>query len=194
MNIKGNNRKTKLIAIISVLSLIVVFLGIAFLPCVKVLSLSNRKNPSEKVYYRSMENGFIISYTHSVNKGRVHDYYKTDGKNFVLYKTEFVSYGAGMPEIEETPGAVFYEADGTYTMEYKRNVGRSFLLSVGVIARHSISINGNEFFLEDFFEPKTSLVFNNKKIPIIEYTISKIEYKKLTTGDLIERQRNFTKE
>ena len=182
-------KRTIIIAVIFLALIFVLF----FLPLFTVLSISNRKNPSEKIYFTDGKE-FVISYTHSVNKGRVHDYYKTDGKNFVLYKTEFVSYGAGMPEIEETPGAVFYEADGTYTMEYKRNVGRSFLLSVGVIARHSISINGNEFFLEDFFEPKTSLVFNNKKIPIIEYTISKIEYKKLTTGDLIEQQRNFTKE
>ena len=73
-----------------------------------------------------------------------------------------------MPEIEETPGAVFHQADETYTMEYKRNVGTSFLLSVGVIAEHSVTVGNNEFFLKDFFEPKTSLVFEVKRISLVE--------------------------
>ena len=73
-----------------------------------------------------------------------------------------------MPEIEETPDAVFYQAGETYTMEYERNVGTSFLLSVGVIAEHSITLGDYEFFLKDFFEPKTSLVFKIKRISLIE--------------------------
>ena len=137
-------------------------------PFFSVLSISNRKNPSEKIHFENGARGFIISYTHSVNKGRVHDYYRADGKNLILYRTDFVSYGAGMPEIEETPDAVFYQAGETYTMEYKRNVGTSFLLSVGVIAEHSVTVGNNEFFLKDFFEPKTSLVFKIKRISLIE--------------------------
>lgn len=137
-------------------------------PFFSVLSISNRKNPSEKIHFENSARGFIISYTHSVNKGRVHDYYRAKGKNLILYRTDFVSYGAGMPEIEETPGAVFHQADETYTMEYKRNVGTSFLLSVGVIAEHSVTVGNNEFFLKDFFEPKTSLVFEVKRISLVE--------------------------
>ena len=137
-------------------------------PLFPVLSISNRKNPSEKIHFENGTRGFIISYTHSVNKGRVHDYYRADGKNLILYRTDFVSYGAGMPEIEETPDAVFYQAGETYTMEYERNVGTSFLLSVGVIAEHSITLGDYEFFLKDFFEPKTSLVFKIKRISLIE--------------------------
>ncbi len=172
MNIKGINRKTKLIAIISVLSLIVVFSGIAFLPCVKVLSLSNRKNPSEKVYYRSMENGFIISYTHSVNKGRVHDFYQIEKNgNLTVKKTVFVSYGAGIPEPEETKGAVFeWTNDGYQISGLNRSVPQ-LLMAVGVIAEHSISFDNlqNEFFLKDFFKPQTSVLFKVKKVSILDY-------------------------
>lgn len=172
MNIKGNNRKTKLIAIISVLSLIVVFLGIAFLPCVKVLSLSNRKNPSEKVYYRSMESGFIISYTHSVNKGRVHDFYQIEKNgNLTVKKTVFVSYGAGIPEPEETKGAVFeWTNDGYQISGLNRSVPQ-LLMAVGVIAEHSISFDNlqNELFLKDFFKPQTSVLFKVKKVSILDY-------------------------
>ncbi|WP_407398540.1 DUF1850 domain-containing protein [Treponema sp.] len=150
---------------------VIFFLAVAFvfiIPLFPVLSISNRKNPSEKIYFIDGAQGFVVSYTHSVNKGRVHDYYRAEGKNLILYRTDFVSYGAGMPEIEETPGAVFYQADETYTMEYERKVGTSFLLSVGVIAEHSVTVANNEYFLKDFFTPKTSLVFECIKIPAIE--------------------------
>ena len=158
--------KTKALLISVIFFLVLAFVFI--FPFFSVLSISNRKNPSEKIHFGNGARGFIISYTHSVNKGRVHDYYRTDGKNLILYRTDFVSYGAGMPEIEETPGAVFHQADETYTMEYKRNVGTSFLLSVGVIAEHSVTVGNNEFFLKDFFEPKTSLVFEVKRISLVE--------------------------
>ena len=158
--------KTKALLISVIFFLVVAFVFI--FPFFSVLSISNRKNPSEKIHFGNGARGFVISYTHSVNKGRVHDYYRTDGKNLILYRTDFVSYGAGMPEIEETPGAVFYQADKTYTMEYKRDVGTCFLLSVGVIAEHSVTVGNNEFFLKDFFEPKTSLVFEVKRIALVE--------------------------
>lgn len=158
--------KTKALLISVIFFLVVAFVFI--FPFFSVLSISNRKNPSEKIHFENGARGFIISYTHSVNKGRVHDYYRAKGKNLILYRTDFVSYGAGMPEVEETPGAVFHQADKTFTMEYKRDVGTSFLLSVGVIAEHSVTVGNNEFFLKDFFEPKTSLVFEVKRISLVE--------------------------
>ena len=93
--------------------------GFFFLPAVRVLSISGRKNPEQVVYSAAAcKEGFIISYTHSVNKGRVHDYYRAlpDG-TLELYKTQFVSYGAGIPEPEETPGAVFTVTDDGYFIE-----------------------------------------------------------------------------
>ena len=158
--------KTKALLISVIFFLVLAFVFI--FPFFSVLSISNRKNSSEKIHFGNGARGFIISYTHSVNKGRVHDYYRAKGKNLILYRTDFVSYGAGMPEMEETPGAVFHQADETYTMEYERNVGTSFLLSVGVIAEHSVTVGNNEFFLKDFFEPKTSLVFEVKRISLVE--------------------------
>ena len=111
--------------------------GLFFLPAVRVLSISGRKTP-DKVFYSAAacKEGFIISYTHSVNKGRVHDYYRAlpDG-TLELYKTQFVSYGAGIPEPEETPGAVFtVTKDGYFIENLKRKVPRlvmavAFILS-----------------------------------------------------------------
>lgn len=159
--------KTRLLLTLSIFFSITIL--VFTFPFLSVLSISNRKNPSEKIYFTDGTKGFVISYTHSVNKGRVHDYYRTEGRNLVVYRTDFVSYGAGMPELEETPGAVFHEKDGKYSMEYNRNAGTSFLLSVGVIAEHSITVGSHEFFLKDFFAPRTSLILEVKNISLYQF-------------------------
>ena len=81
-----------------------------FIPSTNVLVIQNRKDHTNEIISRKgYKEGFIISYTHSVNKGRVHDYYRTlkNTKELELYQTQFVSYGAGIPEPYETEGASF---------------------------------------------------------------------------------------
>ncbi len=145
-----------------------------FVPAVKVISIADRKNPAHKFYSRSAAvNGFVISYTHSVNKGRVHDTYRIeeDG-SLTLNETEFVSYGAGIPEPEETPGAVFTVTDTGYVISnLKRNMNE-LVMAVGVIADHSIKINRNgeeEIMLKNLFQPQTSLIIKIRKITLFDY-------------------------
>ena len=155
--------------------------GVSFLPAVRVLSISGRKSP-ELVYYSAAacKEGFIISYTHSVNKGRVHDYYRmlSDG-TLELYQTQFVSYGAGIPEPEETPGAVFTAAeDGYYIKNLNRIVPR-LTMAVGIVANHSIAAGSemkteNEVFLTDLFEPQTSIIIEYKRVSLFNYLKHKI--------------------
>ncbi len=156
--------------------------GILLFPCARVLVFEKVKNPSERIFSRDGLNGFCIGYTHSVNKGRVHDYYIVEGRSIVLIRTEFVSYGAGMPEPEDAEGAVFVVGDGSYSMNHVRNLGREFFLAVGAIADHSLAFAGNdgtyggdasEFFLKDFFEPRTRLRVHVGKMNLIQYWFGK---------------------
>mgnify|MGYP002869355207 CR=1 FL=1 len=167
------------------------FAGIVFallllnLPLIRTLSISNRKNPSEKMYSRSaLKYGFAISYTHSVNKGRVHDFYRVlpDGK-LELYATEFVSYGAGIPEAYETEGASFRSTEHGYYIEDLHRILPDFLMAVGVIAGHSFTVTDSknpllpdfsrEVFLKDFFEVQTSLVFKVKRVSAVNYFLTR---------------------
>lgn len=109
-----------------------------------------------------------------MNKGRVRDFFRVEDDRLKIFKTEFPSYGAGMPELQETPGAKFKIADDAFLMEYERDVGKKFFLAVGILARHSIEIDGKEFFLEDFFAPQTRLEFQVKRISCAELFFAKI--------------------
>lgn len=140
------------------------------LPLVRALSISNRKNHSERIYsIKAVKEGFSVNYTHSVNKGRVHDYYRIlKSGQLELYKTRFVSYGAGIPEPYETQGADFLVTEDGYIIE---NLNRRLLrlvMAVGVIAEHSVTVGETEFFLKDFFKPQTSLIFEMKRLSLLQ--------------------------
>ncbi|MBR1537021.1 MAG: DUF1850 domain-containing protein [Treponema sp.] len=156
------------------------------LPFVRVLSISNRKNFSERIYsLEAAKTGFVISYTHSVNKGRVHDFYRaTDSGMLELFMTEFVSYGAGIPEAQETPGSKFSVTDKGYVISDLHRTLPSLLMAVGVVAEHSVSVGkealdgmsfteSNEFFLKNFFKPQTSLVFEIKRMSVLGLLMTK---------------------
>ena len=165
------------------LLLIIFILGGAalFVPSKTVLAIYNRKNPEERVYSaQGYRNGFIISYTHSVNKGRVHDYYKCDKKTreLVLQSTHFVSYGAGIPEPEETPGAEFTVLGDDYTISNINRAVPELVMAVGVIADHTFAVDKADFeelALKDFFEPQTSLIFKIQKVSPVNYWRYKID-------------------
>ncbi|MCQ2589602.1 MAG: DUF1850 domain-containing protein [Treponema sp.] len=172
--------KRKITYAIIIIFLIVISYVI-FFPRINVLSISNRKNPAQRVYSTQAYNeGFCISYTHSVNKGRVHDYYKfhkaTGG--LLLTSSHFVSYGAGMPELEETEGADFEVLENGYIMNNINRLVPKLVMAVGVIANHTFS---PEYYSEKiigepaveipftrYFAPQTSLIFEYKKVNFIE--------------------------
>lgn len=150
------------------------FVLVAFLPTQKVLAITSTNGDFRKLVSTSALDGFCISYTHSVNKGRVRDFFRVEDGRMKIVRTEFPSYGAGMPELQETPGATFESADDSFSMEYERDVGKRFFLAVGIVARHSIEIGGTEFFLEDFFAPQTRLEFRIKRISLAELCFAKM--------------------
>ena len=161
---------------------LIIILLILFCPVLNVLSVSSRKLDSLRFYsIDGYSKGFVISYTHSVNKGRVHDFYRhTKDNKLELYKTSFVSYGAGIPEPEETPGAVFTVTDDHYIISGINRVVPRLVMAVGLIAAHSITfdeafeVNQKEFFLTDFFEPQTSIIFEYKKVSFITYLLHRL--------------------
>ena len=167
------------------ISLIILAGAVFLLPVKPVLVISSKAKTADtasaKCYYSASgyKNGFIISYTHSVNKGRVHDYYRhTKNNKLELYQTKFVSYGAGIPEPEETPGAVFFVSDNCYTISNLHRELAELNMAVGLIAKHSISFEkqrqqtlqlNREKFLTDFFPPQTCITLKIKRVNLADY-------------------------
>ena len=173
-----NKKKLLIIAAVSILLAGAFF----FVPAKTVLSISNRKNQKQRFYsVEGAEYGFCISYTHSVNKGRVHDYYRRSPDNkLILDRTIFVSYGAGIPEPEETKGAVFTVLPNGYEISGLNRTVPELVMAVGLIAEHSIAFLDDEnspelieHFLKNYFAPQTSIILNIKRVSLFDYIKTK---------------------
>ena len=170
-------------------AILAVFLLFSFCPLVRVLSVSGeggRNDEKSSIILLSREAaraGFVISYTHSVNKGRVRDFYACGGNSLLLEKTDFVSYGAGMPEAGETPGAGFSVTESGYELAGLDRRMDELLLAVGLTARHSIALRqagadggegmGEELYLEDVFAVQTPVRIRVRRVPVLRYLLSR---------------------
>lgn len=110
---------------------------------------------------------FVISYTHSVNKGLVRDYYIIRDKNIILSKTRFVSYGAGIPEPEKRQK--FRETEDYIEIsDINRKIDNLYLF-VGTIANHKIEIDEKKIELKEIFKPQENIKIEYKILSIFEY-------------------------
>jgi hypothetical protein len=159
-------------------ALLAAILAASCCPLVRTVSISGQKSGGRGkatliLPRTAVRAGFVISYTHSVNKGRVHDFYSCRGNSIVLDRTVFASYGAGIPEAAESPGASFSKTDSGYEIA---GIGRQLdglLLAVGLAARHSIALRNSgggmdgELFLEDHFERQTPVHIRVRRVPLL---------------------------
>ena len=149
--------------IIVLLALIIIL----FIPIFPKLLINNKIFDIEK-------KEFIISYTHSVNRGRVRDYYIIKSKYIILSKTRFMSYGAGIPEPEKRQK--FRETEDYIEIsDINRKIDNLYLF-VGTIANHRIEIDGEEIELKKIFKPQSSLKIEYKILSLFEYIKLKLNY------------------
>lgn len=120
-----------------------------------------------KKVFNIISKEFVISYIHSVNKGRVRDYYIIKDKDIVLLKTQFVSYGAGMPEPEEGEKLIMTD-DYVEISDINKKIDNLYLF-VGIIANHKIEIDGKKIELKKIFKPQTSVKIEYRILSLFEY-------------------------
>lgn len=142
--------------IIVLLALIIIL----FIPIFPKLLINNKIFNIEK-------KEFIISYTHSVNRGRVRDYYIIKSKYIILSKTRFMSYGAGIPELEKRQK--FRETEDYIEIsDINRKIDNLYLF-VGTIANHKIEIDEKKIELKEIFKPQENIKIEYKILSIFEY-------------------------
>lgn len=142
--------------IIVLLALIIIL----FIPIFPKLLINNKIFNIEK-------KEFIISYTHSVNRGRVRDYYIIKSKYIILSKTRFMSYGAGISEPEKRQK--FRETEDYIEIsDINRKIDNLYLF-VGTIANHKIEIDEKKIELKEIFKPQENIKIEYKILSIFEY-------------------------
>ena len=149
--------------IIVLLALIIIL----FIPIFPKLLINNKIFDIEK-------KEFIISYTHSVNRGRVRDYYIIKSKYIILSKTRFMSYGAGIPEPEKRQK--FRETEDYIEIsDINRKIDNLYLF-VGTIANHKIEIDEKKIELKEIFKPQENIKIEYKILSLFEYIELKLNH------------------
>lgn len=150
---------------------IIIFLAIIifFIPMFSRFTISDGKT-GKVVYIGSIEDfeEFYISFIHSVNRTPVYEYYKIENGRFVVYKTTFFSYGAGMPDGSDNPDANIKFVNGKVEID---NINRSlseFTVLVGTVADHSLHTENISFELDKYVEPQNQALFKIKRVSIYD--------------------------
>jgi hypothetical protein len=109
---------------------------------------------------------FYISFTHSVNRTPVNEYYRIFGDRFILEKATFYSYGAGMPETGEYGSSKPSIKDGLVRVEDINKEFKRFTYIAGTYANHSLRTGSREIFFSKLVKPQSSITFEVKRISL----------------------------
>jgi len=140
-------RKRALAALGAVaIAAVVVLAGVAAaVPTGQVLVVED-VDTGEHYVTQPVANGSTVGleYMHSVEKTRVYDEYRIEGRTLVNTRMEFESYGWGLPS-----GVNVTNVNGTFVYEPSEPITRLETLSVspGRIANHTLIIDDREYDL-----------------------------------------------
>ena len=156
----------KFIFAVFLLLLIIILLNV---PVLNRFTISNGRT-GKIAYIDNIENirEFTVSFKHSVNRTLVNEFIRIQGDRFVVYKTTFYSYGAGMPEYDASSKQVITISDGIVQIE---NIDReldSFTYMVGTYADHTLSFKDKTIKLSELVEPQKPAHFKIQKVSCIE--------------------------
>lgn len=165
-------KKYMLKKIIIIISIIVIIIALLFIPLFPRLVLNSVKNNKVNFIFNIHKKEFIISYTHSVNQGRVKDYYIIDNNKIILDKTRFVSYGAGMPDPQGNENIVI--TDDYIEINNINKVIKNLYLFVGIEADHRIEFDDKKIRLDTLFNPHVNIKIQYKRVPLLKIIIKNI--------------------
>lgn len=152
----------KYIFAVSFLVLAVILLNV---PMFSRFTISNGKT-SDIVYIDSISNAeeFVVSFRHSVNRTPVNEFIKIQGNKFIVYKTTFYSYGAGMPEYDAQSKQKVTINNGLVQIENIDRELNNFTYMVGTYADHTLSYKDNSMKLSKFIKPQNPAFFSIARV------------------------------
>lgn len=140
----------------------VVFL---FLPHARVLEITKSDGQQVLCSRLVQDEEFVLSFIHSVNKRPVYDTLKAADNRIIIVKSRFDAFGAGMPESSTDEGTLKVMSDGWLEWTVNRPV-IDFVVRVGRVANHILTIKGREIPLSELAEPGSALSFRVRKVSL----------------------------
>lgn len=139
------------------------------MPISNRFTISNGKT-GKIVYMDDIDSAkeFVVSFRHSVNRTPVNEFIKVQENKFIVYKTTFYSYGAGMPEYDAQSKQKVTITDGLVQIENIDRELEDFTYIVGTYADHTLSYKDKNMKLSEFVEPQNPAFFSIRKVSYFE--------------------------
>jgi hypothetical protein len=120
------------------------------------------------VFLDKMENykEFYVSFTHSVNRTPVNEYYVISDGRFKLEKATFYSYGAGMPELGEYGSNKPIIVNGMVEIDNINKEFEKFTYYAGTYANHCLNNSSSKIPFLQFVKPQTPVTFEIRKVSL----------------------------
>ncbi len=146
-------------------------------PLLSRFTISDGKT-GEIVFIENIDDvrNFIVTFRHSVNRTPVNEFIRIQGNKFIVYKTTFYSYGAGMPEYYEGNKQKITINNGMVQIENIDLELDNFTYKVGTYAEHRFSYSDKSMKLSDLIRPQNPAFFSIERISlfeIIKYELSR---------------------
>jgi hypothetical protein len=156
--------RTKIVCLV----VIVMLIAAGSIPLFERLTITD-ENSGYVVFQDRVENyrEFYTSFTHSVNRTPVNEYYRISEGRLLLLKATFYSYGAGMPEIGEYGSSEPSIVNGMVLIDNINKEFQRFTIFARTYANHSLNTENSEIFFSQFVEPQTSVTFEVKRVSLI---------------------------
>lgn len=138
--------KRKSCIYLSFFSLLVIILFLFFhLKTIYFLEINDLTN--KKIYSYKLDNEyFSLGYTHSVMKTEIEEFFKVENENIKLVKTEYSSFGVGLPFLPEE-GKLEIKNDKMIL-----NINKNFKninMAIFPIAKHYLRLNNKKYRLSE---------------------------------------------
>jgi len=106
---------------------------------------------------------FSVSYTHSVNKSMVEEYYQFDHQGQItLIKARYHHFGAGVATELNEDEFLTYDEEGFMVINNMSIKIPTLIYKVGTISDHILHIDAQIWHLKDYAPELTSVVFELK--------------------------------
>lgn len=106
---------------------------------------------------------FSISFTHSVNKSDVEEFYQVQGSNMVLFRAKYKAFGAGVATAIENKQTLHYEND-YMVIEGLHQVINPLSYFIGRVSDQILHVNGQSIYLKNIGTPGQSITFTSKTV------------------------------
>ena len=101
---------------------------------------------------------FSVSYSHSVNKSDVEEYYRLEDGQLTLIKAKYHGFGAGVAT-EVVDNQVLYYEDGFMVIDQMQVLIPDLVYRVGTVSNHILHVGEKTWQLKDFAPEQSRVVF-----------------------------------